>query len=110
MSHYCVVFLTAPQGPEAKRLAKLLLKKKLAACVNIVKGVESLFWWQGKIDKAKESLMMAKTQRRLVPAIIGVIKKSHSYEVCEIIALPIIAGNPDYLKWITASCRKGQGL
>ena len=104
---YCVVFITAPRGREPSRLAQMLLRKKLCACVNIIKLVDSFFWWQSKIDKARESLLIAKTTQRLLPRLIKVVQAAHSYSVCEIIAVPIIAGNRDYLDWIQSSCRKG---
>lgn len=105
---YCVVFMTAPQGPEAGSLAHMLLKKRLCACVNIVKGMASFFWWQGKIDAAGESLLIAKTEQRLVKKIIREVSRAHSYSVCEIIALPIVAGHAPYLKWISSSLKKGR--
>ncbi len=104
---YCVVLVTAPKGGEAKKLARLILKQKLAACVNIIKGVDSLFWWEGKVDAAKEDLMVVKTRRALLPALTKAVKKAHSYSVCEVVALPIIGGNKPYLDWVGASCRKG---
>jgi periplasmic divalent cation tolerance protein len=103
MTSYCVVLITVPQGKEALSLTRLLLKKKLCACVNIVKGVESFFWWKGKIDRAQECFLAAKTKKLLLPQLIKTVKAAHSYEVCEIIALPIIAGNKDYLKWIAST-------
>ena len=63
---FCVVLITAPKGREPKRLADMLLKKKLVACVNIIRDIDSFFWWQGKIDAADESLLIAKTRRRLL--------------------------------------------
>jgi len=104
---YCVVLVTAPKGGAAKKLARLVLKQKLAACVNIIKGVESLFWWEGKIDSAKEDLMVLKTRRQLLPALTKTIKKAHPYSVCEVVALAVIGGNRPYLDWVGASCRKG---
>jgi len=104
---YCVVLVTAPKGGEAKRLARLILDQKLAACVNIVKGVDSLFWWEGKIDAAKEDLMLVKTRRTLLPALTKTVKKTHSYSVCEVVALAVVGGNKPYLDWVGASCRKG---
>lgn len=103
---YNVVFITAPRN-EAKGLARLMLKRKLCACVNIINGVDSFFWWKAKLDSAKESLLIAKTERRLLRKLIREVKAAHSYEVCEIIALPIAAGNKRYLDWITESCGKG---
>lgn len=103
----CVVLITAPKGKEANRLSELLLKRKLCACVNIIKGVDSFFWWKGKVDSAKESLMMLKTKQSLLPMLIKEVKAAHSYDVCEVIALPIIAGSKEYLDWVHSSCRKG---
>ena len=105
---YCVVLITVPNGREAYQLTRLLLGHKLCACVNIVKGVDSFFWWKSKIDRARESLLVIKTKRSLVPRLIREVKAAHSYSVCEIIVLPIIAGNKDYLDWIESSCRRGQ--
>jgi periplasmic divalent cation tolerance protein len=102
-----VVLITAPQGREPRRLAKLLLEKKLCACVNIIKSVDSFFWWKGKIDRALESLLVVKTRKDRLAPLIKAVKAAHSYAVCEIIALPIMAGNKDYLNWIAVSCRRG---
>lgn len=102
--------MTAPRGPEAKSLAQMLLKKRLCACVNIVKGMVSFFWWQGRIDRARESLLIAKTEQRFLKKIIREVGKVHSYSVCEIIAMPIAAGSPPYLKWITTSLKGVQKI
>lgn len=102
----CVVLITAPKGKETLSLAKMLLNKKLCACVNIVKDIDSLFWWKSRLDRAKESLLVAKTRRDLLRPLIKEVKASHSYEVCEVIALPIISGNKEYLDWVAASCKK----
>ena len=101
---YCVVFITATKK-ESKGLAKLLLTKKLCACVNIVDNLRSLFWWQGKIDSAKESLLIAKTKMKLMPELINTVRSAHSYDVCEVIALPIWTGNKEYLDWVGKSCK-----
>lgn len=102
---YIVVFSTVSNRKEAERIAKGLIKDKLAACVNIVDNVHSLFWWQGKIDSAKEALLVIKTRKALKDKLIMKIKSLHSYEVPEIIALPIVAGNKKYLEWINESTR-----
>ena len=95
-----VIFITTSSEPEAHKIADLLLTKRKAACVNIVPRVESSFWWQGKLDSAQESLLIIKTRASLLPEIISMVKAAHSYEVPEIIALPVIGGNEDYLNWI----------
>ena len=100
-----IVLITAGSEEEAHRIAELLVKEKKAACVNIVPRVDSLFWWKDKLDSARESLLLVKTKASLFPEIISLVKAIHSYEVPEIIALPIIGGSEDYLKWLDSACR-----
>lgn len=102
---YIVVLVTAPKASEARKIANFLLTKKLAACVNIMPKIESFFWWEGKIDNAKELLLVIKTKKQLLNKLIKAVKSKHSYSVPEIIALPIVTGNKDYLEWINESCR-----
>ncbi|MCK4723867.1 MAG: divalent-cation tolerance protein CutA [Dehalococcoidia bacterium] len=102
-----VVFVTAGTGEEARRIAELLLDQRKAACVNIVPKVDSLFWWQGKLDSAQESLLIIKTVASLLPDVVSLVKGIHSYEVPEVIAMPIIGGNEDYLKWIDSEVKEG---
>ena len=97
---YTVIFVTTKNKTEARKIAQGLLKERLAACINIMGGVESLFWWQGKIDKAPEALMIIKTKQKLFEKIVSKVKLWHSYQNPEIIALPIQAGSWNYLKWI----------
>lgn len=97
---YAVVFITANTDGEAQRIAALLLEQRKAACVNIIPQVDSRFWWEGKLNSAQESLLIIKTRTSLLPEIIRLVKEVHSYTVPEIIALPIIGGNGDYLDWI----------
>ena len=94
------VFITASSREEAVRLAEALVAEKLAACVNRVDGVSSVYWWKGKVERAEESLLIAKTRGDLVGKLIARVKELHSYTVPEVIVLPIKEGNPDYLKWI----------
>lgn len=100
---YIVIFITASGRKEAKRIAKALVEKKLAACVNILDGVESLFWWQGKVDSSREALLVVKSKKQKLARIIKLVKSLHGYQVPEIIALPIIAGDKAYLNWIDES-------
>ena len=97
---YLVVFITATTAEEAGRIADILVSERKAACVNIISGLHSRFWWQGKIDSADEALLIVKTKAGLLDELIGLVKQNHSYEVPEVIALPIVGGNQDYLKWI----------
>jgi periplasmic divalent cation tolerance protein len=100
-----IVLITAGSDEEAQKIAKLLVNEKKAACVNIVLGVDSLFRWNGKIDSARESLLLVKTRASLLSEIISLVKEAHSYEVPEVIALPIIGGSEEYLKWLDGACR-----
>ena len=95
-----VIFITTNTDKEAQNVAKALLSNKLAACVNIVPKISSLFWWNDKLDSAQESLLIVKSKTSLLNEIVRLVKDVHSYEIPEIIALPIIGGNPDYLDWI----------
>lgn len=83
----------------------MLVNGKKAACINIVPRVDSLFRWEGKLDAARESLLMVKTRASLFPEIAELVKRVHTYEVPEIIALPIVAGSEDYLKWLDIACQ-----
>ena len=100
-----IVLITAGSEEEAHRIAELLVKEKKAACVNIVPRVDSLFWWEGKLDSASESLLLVKTKASLFPEIVELVKRTHSYEVPEIITLPITAGSEDYLNWLDIACQ-----
>ena len=95
-----VVLVTASSEEEAEKIASLLLEKRKAACVSVIPRVNSRFWWQGKLDSAQESLLIIKTRAALVPQLIDIVKKAHSYAVPEIIAMPIVEGSEDYLKWL----------
>jgi periplasmic divalent cation tolerance protein len=100
MTEYIVVFITAPQEEEALKIAQALVDDKIAACVNIVKNIRSIYRWQGKIEDDKEFLMIVKTRRDLFENLLKSVKRLHSYSVPEIIALPVIEGSEDYLSWL----------
>lgn len=99
---FCVVLITAPSG-KAPALARDIVEQKLAACVNRVPGVESTYWWQGKVEQAAEDLLIAKTDKLKVKALVKWAKANHPYSVPEVIALRIKEGNRDYLRWIADS-------
>ena len=102
---HIIIFITASSKLEAAKIAEKLVKQKLAACVNIVGRIESLFWWKGKVDRAAETLLIVKSRKEKLAKIIKAVKLAHSYEVPEIIALPIISGYAPYLEWINESLR-----
>ena len=96
---HVVVLMTAAES-EAPRLVNLLVAHRKAACVNVINGLKSTYWWQGNIESADESLLIIKTRASLLEELVRLIKENHSYQVPEIIALPIVAGNREYLGWI----------
>ncbi|MCL4490291.1 MAG: divalent-cation tolerance protein CutA [Nitrospirae bacterium] len=95
-----IVYVTAPNEEEASKLAEALVGERLAGCANIVKGVRSIYNWQGKIEDDAEVLMIMKTQRHLFELLSRRVKELHSYTVPEIIAMPVIEGSVDYLNWL----------
>jgi periplasmic divalent cation tolerance protein len=102
---YIVVFVSASNKKEAGKIAAGLIKAKLAACVNIAGKLGSLFFWEGKIQKAEEFLLIIKTKKEKLAKLIKLVKSLHSYTVPEIIAIPVISGDKPYLRWIDAVLR-----
>ncbi|MCW4008253.1 MAG: divalent-cation tolerance protein CutA [Candidatus Bathyarchaeota archaeon] len=97
---YVVVVVTAANRQEAEKIAQQLLKEKLIACANIIGPVSSYFHWSGKIENAEEYLMLMKSRRDLFGKLADAVKALHSYEVPEIIALPIVDSSKSYLAWL----------
>jgi len=93
-----VILVTAPPG-EAETIAMRLLEERLIACANLLPGVTSLYWWDAKINRDGETLMLLKTPKRNLPALLKRLKELHSYSVPEFVALPVDFGNPAYLDW-----------
>ena len=98
---YIAVFITTATAEEAHKIAQMLLEQRKIACVNIVSRVNSFFWWQNKLDSAQESLLIAKTKASQLNELVRLVKGIHSYDIPEIIAMPIVGGNQDYLEWIS---------
>ena len=98
-----VVFLTASSGEEATRLADLLIGAHLAACVQILPEMESVYRWQGKIERQSEILLIAKTTVAKFAELEREVRALHSYETPEIVAVPILAASTPYLEWLTNS-------
>src|SRR4029079_12493191 len=98
-----VVFLTAPNGEEATRLADLLIGAHLAACVQILPEMESVYRWQGNIERQSEILLIVKTTAAKFADLEKEVRVLHSYETPEIIAIPLVAGSTPYLEWIKDS-------
>lgn len=100
-----VILITASTGEEAQQIADKLLAQRKAACVNIIPKVHSLFWWKGELDSAEETVLIVKSRASLIDEIVSLVKEVHSYEVPEVIALPLVGGNQDYLNWLSAELR-----
>lgn len=98
-----VILITCPNRREGKKIARHLVKQRLVACVNIIEKINSVFWWQKRVDLANEVLLIAKSKKSLMPKVIRQVKSLHSYQIPEVIALPIVAGNKDYINWINES-------
>jgi periplasmic divalent cation tolerance protein len=105
MSSEIVILVTVPSELEAEKIGQTLVEEKLAACVNMIRGINSVFFWQGKICQESEILMMIKTRGDLFEPLMARVKSLHSYTVPEVIALPIIKGSEDYLHWMRESTR-----
>jgi periplasmic divalent cation tolerance protein len=106
MTNAVVGMVTCSSRTEARKVARTILKKKLAACVNIIGGLESHYWWQGKLETARECLLLIKTTRARVSSVVSAVKAAHGYEVPEVIFLPVVAGERRYLTWLRSSMAK----
>ncbi len=100
MSNYIVIYITTGSVNEAKKIGRALVEEKLAACSNIIFPIRSIYSWQEKICDDKEALMVLKTRKKLFNQIVKRVEKLHSYDVPEIIAMPIIEGSSKYLSWL----------
>ena len=100
-----VIFITAPNEDEAATIARSLIDARLAACVNIVKNIRSVYTWQGNVEDDSEVLMIVKTRKDRFNALSAKVRELHSYDVPEVIALPVIDGSEEYLKWIQESTK-----
>ena len=100
-----IVLVTASNLEEAARLARALVEQRLAACVNMISDLRSIYWWQGRVEDADEVLLIAKTARHLLPATTRLVESLHSSAVPEILALPIVGGSAPYLEWLATEVR-----
>ena len=100
---YHVVLVTCPSIPEARRIARSVVEKKLAACANIATGVESIFRWKGKVERAREVLVTMKTSAGRLRKLEREVRRMHSYDVPEFVVVPIVAGSREYLEWLAWS-------
>jgi periplasmic divalent cation tolerance protein len=100
---YRIVLVTCGSLGEARRIGKAVVEKRLAACANLLAGVESIYRWKGKVERAREILVVMKTSEARLQELEKEVKRLHSYEVPEFIVLPIAAGSREYLAWIGES-------
>jgi uncharacterized protein involved in tolerance to divalent cations/ADP-ribose pyrophosphatase YjhB (NUDIX family) len=107
MPEFIVVYVTAGSADEADRLARSLVDERLAACVNRIKSVQSVYRWQGKVEQSEEELLIIKTSRDRFAALEKRVRELHSYSVPEVIALPVIEGSGNYLKWLKEQVTPG---
>lgn len=99
------VYMTASNRDEAGRIGRALVAERLAACANIVDGMQSFYWWQGKLEEGSEAVLIAKTRTALLGRLTARVKALHSYSCPCVVALPIQGGNRDYLDWLAAETR-----
>ena len=103
-ARYFVVLVTCGSRAEGRRIARQIVTRRLAACANLLEApVASVYRWKGKVEKAREFLLLIKTSARRLRALEAEVRRLHSYDVPEFIALPVVAGSPAYLRWL-AEC------
>jgi periplasmic divalent cation tolerance protein len=100
VSERLIVLITAGSHDEAERIARTLVAKMLAACVNVIPGVTSVYRWEGEIQSDQEWLLVVKSQRDVLNELVECVQGLHSYDVPEIIALPLVGGSDAYLRWL----------
>ncbi|HXR06199.1 MAG TPA: divalent-cation tolerance protein CutA [Candidatus Acidoferrum sp.] len=105
---FAIVLVTAPDRKTARGLARAALEERAAACANLAAGLESHYWWQGKMERSAEVLIIFKTTRRRLGALEELILRKHPYDTPEILALRVEAGTERYLHWISASLEGGK--
>lgn len=97
---HSVLLITAPNAEEARAIGRALVEARLAAGVNVIAGVQSVFWWEGAVCEADEAALWVKTKSVLVDKVVNKVRSMHSYDCPCIVALPIEGGHADYLDWI----------
>lgn len=105
-NEFIAVYVTAPTADDGKAIASKLINEKLAACVNMIPGIQSMYWWEGKVETDSEVLLMIKSRAQLFDALSKVVVDTHPYDVPEVIAVPITNGNKGYLDWLASSTEK----
>ena len=104
------VYVTCESEEQARSIGRSLVEERLIACANLLPGMESVYRWEGKVEDARETVLILKTMGDLVPALTERVKELHGYEVPCVVSLPIDGGNPDYLAWISDQTERPSGL
>lgn len=102
---YQLIYITAGSLEEARKIGRVLVEERLAACVNILDGMRSMYWWKGEVQEDNEVVLIAKTRADLSTTLVEKVKSVHSYECPCVVSLPIEGGNPQFLEWIQKETR-----
>lgn len=103
-----LVYMTCENRAEAESIGTVLVERRLAACVNILDNMCSMYWWEGKVERSEEAVLIAKTKSGMVEELTEAVKAMHGYDVPCVVALDITGGNPDFLAWIREETRSGK--
>jgi len=110
MEEYIQVFTTTEEKNDAEKIAKALVEKRVAACVQIIGPITSTYWWKGNLETAQEWLCLIKSRRDLYDEVEAAIKEMHPYETPEIMALPFVAGSREYLEWLRSELKSKKNV
>jgi len=105
----CVAYITCNDLSEAERIGRALVGERLAACVNLLPGLRSMFWWQGRIEETPEIIVIAKTSAANMDAVVAQVKSLHRYATPCVVFLPVVGGNPPFLDWLRSEMDPANG-
>jgi periplasmic divalent cation tolerance protein len=97
---YVIAYVTTKTPEQAKKIGEAVVRERLAACANIISSIQSIYWWKGKMERGKESVLLLKTRKPLAARLVKRVKELHSYEVPCVDIIPVTDGNKDYFRWI----------
>jgi len=103
-----IVYITARDKSEARKIGRELVRSRLVACVNIINNMNSIYWWGGKLQDDHESIIIAKTMKSLVPGVIKKVRSIHSYACPCVISVPVLGGSSEYIEWVKRETRPGK--
>lgn len=101
-----LVYVTTKDKKEAQKIGGMLVERKLAACANLINHMEAVFWWKGEIETGEECVLIAKTKESLILELTEAVHQAHSYECPCVVALPIIGGHPEFIRWVQDSTKE----